>query len=444
MISRRLYINIIIYVILIVIFSLLFAFLVLNHRSFRYSILCVASLLILCTGLVSYLNRTNRNMRLFFDSVKNDDSSLSFLTGNQNSSLAELNASMNKVNRQIQQLKIQNRNQEEYFRKTLEHLGTGIITYDKKGFVHNANTAARNLLELETLTHIRQLERVDDKLFITIRSLKPFERKLVSYATTHGETQLSLKTTSFGRDENELIILSIQDIQHELDEKEIDSWMKLIRVLMHEIMNSITPIMSLSESLSKILGSNDKTENTIDTTLQGLKVISDQSRGLMSFVESYRKLTRIPPPEKKPVTVKSIFERVRILSEALENPAGTRIIFDNNNDNSEIYADENLVSLVLINLIKNAIEANEGNDEGLVKIWSTEKDNIHEINVSDNGPGIDENNLDKIFIPFFTTRPNGTGIGLSLSKQIIRAHGGTLKARSVPGKDTVFCITFRS
>jgi signal transduction histidine kinase len=220
--------------------------------------------------------------------------------------------------------------------------------------------------------------------------------------------------------------------------------MKLIRVLMHEIMNSITPIMSLSESLSKILGSNDKTENTIDTTLQGLKVISDQSRGLMSFVESYRKLTRIPPPEKKPVTVKSIFERVRILSEALENPAGTRIIFDNNNDNSEIYADENLVSLVLINLIKNAIEANEGNDEGLVKIWSTEKDNIHEINVSDNGPGIDENNLDKIFIPFFTTRPNGTGIGLSLSKQIIRAHGGTLKARSVPGKDTVFCITFRS
>jgi nitrogen fixation/metabolism regulation signal transduction histidine kinase len=444
MISRGLYINIIVYVILIIVFSLLFAFLVLDNRSLRYSILCVLALIILCTGLISYLNRTNRNIRLFFDSVKNDDSSLSFPTGKQNSSLAELNASMNKVNRQIQLLKIQNRNQEEYFRKTLEHLATGIITYDRKGFVHHANTAAKNLFELETLTHLKQLEKTDDKLFVTIRNLKPFERKLISYTTVHGETQLSLKTTSFGRDENELIILSIQDIQHELEEKEIDSWMKLIRVLMHEIMNSITPIMSLSESLSKVLRSENRTEENIGTTLQGLNVISDQSRGLMSFVESYRKLTRIPPPEKKPITIKSIFERVRILSEALENPSKTRIIFDNNNSDSEIYADENLVSLVLINLIKNAIEANEGNDKGRVRIWSAFKDNTHEINVSDNGPGIEESNLDKIFIPFFTTRSNGTGIGLSLSKQIIRAHGGTLKARSVPGKETVFTISFRS
>jgi nitrogen fixation/metabolism regulation signal transduction histidine kinase len=444
MISRKLYLNIIVYVILIVVSSLLFAFLVLNHHSFRYSILCLAAIIILSSGLISYLNRTNRNIRLFFDSVKNDDSSLSFLTGNQSSSLAKLNSSMNRVNRQIQQLKIINRKQEEYFRKTLEHLATGIITYDRKGFVLNANTAARNIFKLETLTHIRQLEKIDEKLFNTLKNLKPFERKLISHPTTNGETQLSLKTTSFGSDDNELIILSIQDIQHELDEKEIDAWMKLIRVLMHEIMNSITPIMSLSESLSKVLGSENKTEETIGTTLKGLRVISDQSRGLMSFVESYRKLTRIPPPEKKLVNVKSIFERVKILSEALENPVETKIIFENNNIDCEIFADENLISLVLINLIKNALEANESKAGGIIRIWSETKDNLHEIIVSDNGPGIDESNIDKIFIPFFTTRQNGTGIGLSLSKQIIRAHGGTLKVRSVPGKETVFCITFKS
>ncbi len=452
MISHKLYLRIIIHVILIVILSVILGFLILEVHSVRYIILCIAAIVLVAANLIRELNRTNRNVKHFFDSVKNDDTSLSFSLMDRSAGMDELNKSMNRVNRQIQQLKILNRQQEQYFQKILEQLATGIISYDNKGFIQHANSAARNLLGAETFTHLQQLDRIDSKLYSVIKNLKPYERRLVGISTEHGDIQLSLKSTSFGSEGNELMILSIQDIKHELDEKELDSWMKLIRVLMHEIMNSITPITSLSESLSAIYRNGENTvspeeidDKKIRTTIQGLTVISEQGKGLMNFVESYRKLTRLPRPELKTVKINDIFSRVQILSGSLENPGRTRIIFEGKDSGSEILADENLICLVLINLIKNAIEANENNSEGLVKVIAgADKKNNAEICVSDNGPGIPEENLDKIFVPFFTTRPTGSGIGLSLSRQIMGAHGGSLKVRSLPGVETVFCMSFRS
>src|SRR4030042_6455845 len=320
MISKKLYINIIIRVSLIVALSLLLGFLVFKAGSIRFSILCILTISILTISLISDLNRANTNIRFFFDSVRNDDSNLSFSVENKSGSLKELHQSMNNVNRQIQELKIENAHQEQYFHKILEHLATGIITYNNKGFILHTNTAAKRLLSLEVLNHLKQIERIDKKLFRTIKDLKPFERHLVAVNTKQGEIQLSLKSTSFGSDNNELVILSIQDIKHELDEKEVDSWMRLIRVLMHDIMNSITPITSLSESLSNIYSVEGKpvlpdqiTSGKISTTLQGLNVIKDQGKGLMSFVESYRKLTRIPEPDKRLFKVAGLFERLRVL-----------------------------------------------------------------------------------------------------------------------------------
>jgi nitrogen fixation/metabolism regulation signal transduction histidine kinase len=452
MISHKLYISIIIHVLLIIAFSIVLGLLILKVQSIKYSVLCIAAIVLVAGNLVRDLNRTNRNVKYFFDSIKNDDSSLSFPPVDKSTGMSELNQSMNRVNRQIQQLKIRNSQQEQYFQKILEHLATGIISYDNKGFIYHANSAARNLLGSETFTHLRQLDRIDNKLYTVIKNLKPYERRLVGISTERGDIQLSLKSTSFGSRENELMILSVQDIKHELDEKEVDSWMKLIRVLMHEIMNSITPITSLSESLSSIyqkgesiVSPSEIDEKKITTTIQGLKVISNQGKGLMNFVESYRKLTRIPRPELKSTKINDIFSRVQILSASLENSGQTKIIFESNNTDLEILVDENLICLVLINLIKNAIEANEKNPGGIVKVSSvTDKKNSTEICVSDNGPGISEENLDKIFVPFFTTRPNGSGIGLSLSRQIMAAHGGSLNVKSVPGVETIFCMTFRS
>jgi len=452
MFSKKLYINIIIRVSFIVILSILLGYLIFKDQSLRFSIICLATIIILTTSLISYLNRTNRNIRFFFDSVRNEDSNLTFPVDNKSGSLKELHLSMNSVNHQIQQLKIENRQQEQYFQKILELLATGIITYDNKGFIHHANSAAKRLLSTEVLTHLQQLERIDRKLYSTISNIKPFERRLVAVNTNQGEIQLLLKSTSFGRDENELIILSVQDIKHELDEKEVDSWMRLIRVLMHEIMNSITPITSLSESLSNIYHHGKKplvpekvTEKTITTTVQGLNVIKEQGKSLMAFVESYRKLTRIPKPDLKPFKVSELFSRVRILADSLDKGDDTEISFQLNDPDLEIFADENLISLVLINLIKNAVEANENNPDCKIEVLSgLDFNNQPEICVTDNGPGISAENLEEIFIPFFTTRENGSGIGLSISKQIMGAHGGSLKVRSVPNKETVFRMSFQN
>jgi two-component system nitrogen regulation sensor histidine kinase NtrY len=450
MISRNLYLNITLRVLLIVILSLLLAYYVFDKHSLRFSIIITLAIIMLTISLITYLNTTNRKIRFFFDSVRNDDSNLSFPVDAKDKRFRELYRSMTRVNQQIQQLKIENRTQEQYFQILLEHLATGIITYNDKGFILHANSSAKRVLSMEVLTHLQQIKKIDQKLFHTISSIKPFERRLCAIETGQGEIQLSLKAASFRTNDTEVFILSIQDIKNELDEKELESWMKLIRVLMHEIMNSITPITSLSESLSNIyspggvpLLPEQVSIKTISTTLQGLNVIKEQGRGLMSFVESYRKLTRVPEPEKKLFRVSDLMSRVRILYNSLEMSNRMDLSFSLNNPELELFADQNLISQVLINLLKNAIEANENNSDGRISISAgTDSSNHPEICVIDNGPGITEENLDEIFVPFFTTREKGSGIGLSISRQIMRVHGGNLKVRSVPGKETVFCLSF--
>ena len=246
-------------------------------------------------------------------------------------------------------------------------------------------------------------------------------------------------------------MLSLQDIRNELDEKELDSWMKLIRVLMHEIMNSIAPITSLSESLCKyymiegrVARPDELTESTINTTLRGLNVIREQGTGMMQFVESYRKLTRLPKPEMKLFSIFDLLERIKILYASLANSEKNKLMVTVNPPAIELLADENLISQVLINLVKNALEANENNQDGKIHIYAgLNSDHRIEIKVADNGQGIPDEIIEQIFIPFFTTRENGSGIGLSLSRQIMRLHGGTLQVRSNPGKETVFNMIFQ-
>jgi len=451
MISRKLYLNIIIAVSLIVVLSVLLGYFIATRQSLFYFIISILAIISLAIGLVSYLNTTNKNIRFFFDAVRNEDSNLNFPVNIKNKSMRELYLSMNRVNQQIQQLKIENRQQEQYFQTLIEQLAVGIITFNNKGFILHANSSAKKLLSSDVLTNLHQIERIDQKLFLTIKKIKPFEQKLIALPTGNGIVQLSLKATSFKMRDDELIILSIVDIKNELDEKELESWMKLIRVLMHEIMNSITPITSLSESLYSIyipdgkpLASNEVTDKTISTTLQGLKVMHEQVKGLMSFVESYRKLARVPKPEKKFFKVSDLMRRMEMIYDSIDNTDKTKLLYQLKDPDIEIFADENLISQVLVNLIKNAHEANEINNNCKITIAAGyDVNHLPEICVIDNGPGIREEILEEIFVPFFTTREKGSGIGLSISKQIMQAHGGNLKVRSVPNKETIFCMSFQ-
>jgi len=450
MIIRNFYFNLLLRLISIVTLAIIAGYVLGTTESVLIIVICTLMIVLLIISTVSYLNTTNEKIRFFFDAVRNDDSNLSFPVNKGNRALSELYTSMNKVNMQIQQLKIENSQKEKYFSELIEHLATGIITFNSKGFILNANSAAKRLLSTDNLTHLKQIEHNNFRLYQAISNIKPFKQKLISFPSTPGNIQLTLKASSVKAGNEELIIVSINDIKNELDEKELDSWLKLIRVLMHEIMNSLTPIISLSENLTHIFNNkgkavspDDVTEDTIANTIQGLSVINEQGKGLMSFVESYRRLTRIPEPEKKYFKINDLFKRVHVLYKSLENNERMELSVNTGNPDLEIFADENLITQVIINLLKNAIEANENNPEGKITIsCTTDSGHRAKICVADNGPGISEDKIEEIFVPFFTTRKEGTGIGLSISKQIMRIHGGNLIVRSRPGKETIFCLTF--
>jgi len=450
MIIRNFYVNLLLRLISIVTLAIIAGYVLGTTESVLIIVICTLMIVLLIISTVSYLNTTNEKIRFFFDAVRNDDSNLSFPVNKGNRALSELYTSMNKVNMQIQQLKIENSQKEKYFSELIEHLATGIITFNSKGFILNANSAAKRLLSTDNLTHLKQIEHNNFRLYQAISNIKPFKQKLISFPSTPGNIQLTLKASSVKAGKEELIIVSINDIKNELDEKELDSWLKLIRVLMHEIMNSLTPIISLSENLTHIFSNkgkavspDDVTQDTIANTIQGLSVINEQGKGLMSFVESYRRLTRIPEPEKKYFKINDLFNRVHVLYKSLENNERMELSVNTGNPDLEIFADENLITQVIINLLKNAIEANENNPEGKITIsCTTDSGHRAKICVADNGPGISEDKIEEIFVPFFTTRKEGTGIGLSISKQIMRIHGGNLIVRSRPGKETIFCLTF--
>ncbi|MDD4033526.1 MAG: ATP-binding protein [Bacteroidales bacterium] len=419
-----------------------------NHSSY---IIPLGILLIIAVySTFRYFNRINRQISYFFSAVKNDDYTLQLPRKIKDPIIEDLYHQMTEVNLQIQKIRIENRQFEQYFQSMLEHSATGIFSFDPRGFVIHANSAFRMMIGRDVFTHISQLEQIDNKLYNTVRDIKPSEHKLVALPTERGTIQLSLKAAAFKNGEEELMLLSVQDIHHELDEKELDSWLKLIRVLMHEIMNSIAPITSLSESLAgyfkkegKVKTPEEIDEKVISTTLKGLEVIRGQGTGLMSFVESYRRLTRLPAPNLQPVRIADLIENIVMLSRSFDPDSGVRFRTKCSDPDLEWMADEKLLTQVLINLLKNSVQALSDRENPVIEITAGLNSSSHlEIFVKDNGPGIPKELMDQIFVPFFTTRESGSGIGLSLSRQIMRLHGGSLTVRSVPNQETVFCMRF--
>ncbi len=404
-----------------------------------WSVLLGVGLLFQIAHLIRYQNQITERINYFFESIRNEDFSQNFEPHDKSAIIRNLHQNMQLINEYIQQVKIDSQQQEHYFRALIEQVGTGILSFNEKGFVLHANQSLKKLFGLEQLTHLKQLEKVDEKLAQMLQQIQPNEQKLVQYTGKQGTTTLLIKSGAFKNQNNQLRLLSIQDINRELDEKELDSWLKLIRVLTHEIMNSIAPVTSLSESLSNYyqkdgepIGTTEVSDKLIQNTIRGLDIIKEQGKGLISFVESYRKFTRLPKPEKQLISV----------SDLLENDH-TRITVKRPAEQLLVLADEKLISQVLINLVKNAVEALDKQETGEIELIGRETPvGQVEIIVRDNGPGIPADLMEEIFVPFFTTRENGSGIGLSLSRQIMRLHGGSLKASSVPGKETSFTLCF--
>ncbi|MEZ4969780.1 MAG: ATP-binding protein [Flavobacteriaceae bacterium] len=449
MVSKNFYFQTIFRVGLITVSAMLTGFL-LVHEKYLFGILALAVLILQTYYLIRYVNETNRKIAYFFDAIKNEDFTLRFPEKLSLKSLEELNHSLNMLNDMIQRIHLKNQTQERFYQEILKQADMGVLAVNSKGHILFANPRLEHMLNYTPLNHIKQLSQVDENLYHIFRELRPFERRMFQLTNEREKIDLAIKSSCFNMDGQELLLVVIQDIHQELDEKETESWTKLIRVLTHEIMNSITPITSISDSILKYHEPRDinmedgsEYQKRMESTIKGLEVIKDQGANLMSFVQSYRSFLNIPVPDKKIVVAQNLLEKVKLLVGQDREFSNTSIELQVKTPELELFIDEKQITQVLINLCKNALQSLANRKNSFIKlIAGINQEGQKFIEVQDNGPGISPELMNEIFVPFFTTKNTGTGVGLSFSKQILRMHGGGLKVISTPDKETSFLLIF--
>ncbi|MBE0653685.1 MAG: ATP-binding protein, partial [Bacteroidales bacterium] len=401
-------------------------------------------------SLIRFVDKTNRDLASFLESIRFSEFTRSFQIEGMGNSFNELNKAFNDVISDFQKVRSEKEEHFHYLQSIVQNIDISIIAYQKNGTVEMINKAAKKLFQLSSISNIEKLSVLSPELVSTLLTINPGQNKLVKVQDNDDFLQLAINATEF-KLKNKIITLStIKNIQNVLEEQETEAWQKLIRVLTHEIMNSITPISSLSATLENMLKPYTREESaenldneTIGEIQQALQTINKRSNGLLHFVNTYRNLTRIPKPNFHVVKVKEVFNNLEKLLEEELRTKNIELISRVEPESFEISMDEQLIEQVMINLIKNSIHALEGkpNPKIILKAFFNKRGRPT-IQVSDNGVGILKDVLDKIFIPFFTTKPTGSGIGLSLSRQILRLHGGTITAQSIPETETIFTLTF--
>ncbi|RLC53602.1 MAG: ATP-binding protein [Candidatus Cloacimonadota bacterium] len=451
MVYRNFKINIVVRIILITV-MILAVFISIYRFGFNVTPILLCVLIIFqISDLIRYVQKTNRYLTSFLESIRYADFSRSFKLEGLGSAYDEMRDAFNDVISDFQKIRTEKEEHFHYLQNVIQHIGISLIAFQKDGSVEMINNSAKKLFQISKIKNIDQLESYSSELVKKMKNMKSGERILVQVIDNDMMMQLAIYATEFKIRMQSIILVSIQNIQSELEEQEMAAWQKLIQVLTHEIMNSITPIASLSSTINELLKDIDTTDNkpqmiddeTVIDIRNSLKTITKRSTGLVHFVESYRNLTKIPKPKFNIIPVKEIFNNVHLLMEKNIKLKGIDCVIDISPPSLELTADEELIEQVLINLIKNAMHAlsNIENAKIIMKAFMDKRGRVV-VQLIDNGSGILKEVIDKIFVPFFTTKPDGSGIGLSLSKQIMRMHGGTLTAQSEPNVKTSFTLRF--
>ncbi len=401
-------------------------------------------------NLLYFLNSLNRKVTFFFDAAINDDTTLHYSENVRPRSMESLHRSLNRLNDHFAEIRLKSEHNEKFFHEMLKSSATGLIAVDEKGYIEQVNDSALDLIGLPQITHIDLLRQKNPELFDQMMLIKPGQSHTLKMLIDNELRLFSLKVALLNFGTNRYRLYSIADIKAELEENELDSWQKLIRVMTHEIMNSVAPITSLSNTLSRIfirnnnpLPAHEVTEKHVDNIIHGLGVIENTGRGLMRFVEDYRKLTKIPAPVFKPVQVNDWLHAFRILMRSRLDEENIKLRIIRKGSPEELLGDEKLLNQVMINLVNNAIEALKEVENKKITISLSESSSGRlRISITDNGKGIPPEEIDKIFVPFYTTRENGSGIGLSLSRKIMRLHKGSISVFSKPHDHTSFVLNF--
>ena len=396
-------------------------------------ILITLAAIVLSSAIASFI--TSRKMRgkvsYMLDAL--EDKELNFRFDEKRLFGRQFNRTLNRLRNIFDKERHEIIEQEKYFGLMLDHVRTGVVVIEQDGRVNYCNKTALSLLGIATFGHIRQLRPVSESLYNAFLTVTDSEEERASYYNESGKMTIALTASAATIGKSAVRVVAFNDISSEIAENEQQSWSKLIRVLTHEIMNTVTPIASLSETLLNF-------ENVDEEVRNGLDTISQSSRGLIKFVDSYRNLTRVAPPVKRAFYFRELAERVISLTKEQALVSGAECIYIEKSDDILLYADEGQITQILINLVKNAIQAEARHIEITAEI------NLSEhviINVTNDGSPISKESQEEIFVPFYTTKQEGTGIGLSLSRQIMRLHNGTLSLTRSDETSTVFTLTFR-
>ena len=385
------------------------------------------------------ISRISRDFYTFITALANEEYSVQFTEEKRNKGIRELYHLYNITARRFQRVKEERDMHHLFLEEILNQIEVGILAFDNDEKIILTNRA---YLRMFQCTRPKFLKEQEPKIVTTIRTIKPGVPKVVFPVIGDEKLTLSVHLTSFVLRDQKLTLVYFHNIKSEMDEQEMESWQKLFSVLTHEIMNSVTPISSLSTSLNHKLKRELKVKGTLEQRTvnllsEGLEAVSDRSKGLLAFTESFRKLSKLPQPNISPVNLLEMLERIRVLlSEDLKR-TGINLTFNIPMECSVIFTDPQQFEQLLINLIKNAIESIQQPIHGEINIDVKRVENRKtQIDIADNGKGMSPDVLDKAFVPFFTTKDKGSGIGLSLCRQILRMHGGTIDIKSVEGEGT--------
>ena len=378
-----------------------------------------------------------RKVAFLLDAIENNDPAVHFYEQVVDKDSSQVNEMLNRIARMLQNIKRDTAEREKYYELILNFVETGIVVLDEKGVVFQHNRKALELLGLEVLTHVKQLGRVSEEVEKVFRESLPGQKMKLEYANERGTMTPYFRASSITIQEKSYRIIAMDDISHELDEREIDSWVRLTRVLTHEMMNSLTPVTSLSENLLTLPGARQDEE-----LRQGLETIHITGKGLVNFVMSYRKLTRLPLPEPTLFDVRPFLERMVQLAKHQHPSPNVRITLEKVSEDLMAFADESMMTQVMTNLLKNAVQAIGKVEEGEIRLRAyVDAKDIIRIEVANNGPKIAPEIAEQMFVPFFTTKEEGSGIGLSLSKQMMRLQGGSISLLPYRNEWTTFVVT---
>jgi nitrogen fixation/metabolism regulation signal transduction histidine kinase len=451
--SRNFRIGIILRVIGLITSIFIFIWLIYTSSYYLTALLVALIIVYQVYTLIAYIETTNTLLTNFLESLRYSDFSRTFEIKGLGKSFDRLHEAFNNVVIDFRKVREEREQNLFYLQTVVEHIGIGLISFSQDGNVELINNATKKIFLINTLQNLNELENISHELVNRLLNIKNGESCLVKIRQQDEILQLAIFGTEFKVADKIIRLVSIKDIQSELEENEMESWHKLIRVLTHEIMNSITPIASLTQTLDYLIKdvrskhnnifSDEGEAEVVEEVEMAISTIHKRSTGLLHFVESYRNLTRIPKPNYSIFKIKKLFGSITSLMKEEFKKRNIHCDTITEPSNLELSADEELIEQVIINLLKNSIQALEKTEKPVIKLkaFLNPRGRVH-VQVLDNGQGILPDVIDKIFVPFFTTKPKGSGIGLSLSRQILRLHNGSLTAHSDPDVETVFSLKF--